>query len=46
MMNRKTLLTSAASLALAGIATGLLLTFIVYGALRTMARRRLASQHD
>jgi len=33
-------------LALAGIATGLLLTFIVYGALRTMARRRLASQHD
>lgn len=33
-------------LALAGIATGLLLTFVIYAALRAMARRRLASQHD
>ena len=33
-------------LALVGIGTGLLLTFIVYAALRSMARRRLASHND
>lgn len=33
-------------LALVGIGTGLLLTFIVYAALRSMARRRLVSHHD
>ncbi|GDY35145.1 cellulose biosynthesis cyclic di-GMP-binding regulatory protein BcsB [Acidovorax sp. NB1] len=33
-------------LALVGIGTGLLLTFIVYAALRSMARRRLAAHHD
>ena len=33
-------------LALVGIATGLLLTFVLYATLRGMARRRLASQND
>ena len=33
-------------LALAGIATGLLLTFLIFSVLRTMARRRLALSHD
>lgn len=33
-------------LALVGIGTGLLLTFIVYAALRSMARRRLAARND
>lgn len=33
-------------LALVGIGAGLLLTFIVYAALRNMARRRLTNHHD
>ena len=32
-------------LALLGVASGLLVTFIVYGALRTMAARRLKGNH-
>lgn len=34
------------ALALAGIVTGLLLTFLVYGALRSLAARRLAGKHN
>jgi len=34
------------ALALAGIATGLLLTFLVYGALRSLAARRLAGRNN
>jgi hypothetical protein len=33
-------------LALVGLGAGLLLTFLVYVALRTMARRRLTDNHD